>query len=213
MPRLIVSVFLIVGVMCSLQAEFVSSESNITEEIKDRMVFSWKENNPIPLTNLRYITISHWSFDDEIHVGELVVHKDVANELIEIFQELFIAKFPIEKMLLIDAYQANDDLSMEDNNSSAFCSRTITGIPDEFSLHSYGTAIDINPKLNPFVEGDLVLPESGTAYLQRVEVVPGLINRDSICYKVFKKHGWNWGGDGWEDYPDRRDYQHFEKEL
>lgn len=213
MPKLIVSVFLIVGVMCSLQAEFVSSESTIMEEIKDRMVFSWKENNPIPLTDLRYITISHWGFDDEIHVGELVVHKNVANELIEIFQELFTAKFPIEKMVLIDAYQANDDLSMEDNNSSAFCSRMITGIPGEFSLHSYGTAIDINPKLNPFVEDDLVLPESGVLYLQRESEIPGLINRDSICYKAFKNRDWHWGGDGWDEYPDRKDYQHFEKEL
>lgn len=177
-----------------MQAEFSSSESDITPEIKDRMIFSWKEDNPVPLTELRYITISHWGFEGGIHVGELIIHKQVASELIDIFQELFIAKFPIEKMVLMDVYEANDDLSMEDNNSSAFCSRMITGIPNEFSLHSYGIAIDINPKLNPFVENDLVLPQSGTFYLQRESEIPGLINRSSVCYKVFKKHGWHWGG-------------------
>lgn len=82
----------------------------------------------------------------------------------------------VEKMILIDAYQANDDLSIEDNNSSAFCSRMITGIPNEFSLHSYGVAIGINPKLNPFVEDDFASPQSGTLYLQRESDIPGLIN-------------------------------------
>jgi len=204
---------LFLSIASILQAEFFSSESVITEDIENRMKYSWKENNPVPLSDLRYITVSHWGFDSEIHIGELIVHKSVSAELIEIFQELFAAKFPIEKMILIDAYQANDDLSMEDNNSSAFCSRTITGIPDEFSLHSYGVAIDINPKLNPFVEDDLVLPESGISYLEREQVIPGLINRDNICYKAFKKRDWHWGGDGWDGYPERKDYQHFEKAL
>lgn len=196
-----------------LHTSFLSSESVITDEIKARMTHSWKENNPVSLNDLRYINVSHWGFDSKAHVGELIVHKQVAAELIEIFQELFIAKFPIEKMILIDAYQADDDLSMEDNNTSAFCSRTITGIPNEFSLHSYGVAIDINPKLNPFVENDLILPTSGAFYVQRDETIPGLIHRNNICYQAFKKRGWHWGGNGWDDYPNRKDYQHFEKEL
>lgn len=213
MSKVPIFIFLILSIMSSMHAEFSYSELEVTEKIKDRMVFSWKEDNPVPLTDLRYITVSHWGFDGEMHVGELVVHKRVAAELIDIFQELFAAKFPIEKMVLVDLYEADDDLSMEDNNSSAFCSRKVIGIPNEFSLHSYGVAIDINPRLNPFVENDLVLPPSGASYLQRDDAIPGLINRDSICYKVFKKYGWHWGGDGWDDYPDRRDYQHFEKEL
>lgn len=175
------------------------------------MTHSWKEDNPVPLSDLRYITVSHFGFDAKTHIGELIVHKRVAVELVDIFQELFAAKFPIEKMVLIDAYQANDHLSMEDNNSSAFCSRAVTGVSNEWSLHSYGVAIDINPKLNPFVEGDLVLPESGAEYLQREKAIPGLINKDNICYKVFAKHGWHWGGDGWDNRPGRKDYQHFEK--
>lgn len=213
MPKVIVLVILVLSVTSFVQAEFSFSKSEITEEIKDRMVYSWKENNPVLLTDLAYITVSHFGFDGKEHAGELIVHKQVASELIDIFHELFKHKFPIEKMVLIDLYEANDDLSMEDNNSSAFCSRMINGIPNEFSLHSYGVAIDINPKLNPFVEEDLVLPHSGVLYLQRESEILGLINRDSICYQVFKKYGWHWGGDGWDDYPNRRDYQHFEKEL
>ncbi len=177
------------------------------------MIYSWKDNNPVPLSDLRYLTVTYLGFDGDAHMGELVVHRDVVFELIDIFEELFLAKFPIEKMLLIDAYEANDDRSMEDNNTSAFCSRSIVGIPGEFSLHSYGTAIDINPRLNPFVEDDLVLPESGRAYLQRDEGVAGLITEDSICYKAFTQRGWHWGGVGWDGYPNRKDYQHFEKEL
>lgn len=195
----------------SLLAEdcFQADYSAITAEIQEKMRYSWKENNPVPLQDLRYITVLHWGFDQQIHRGELVVHKNLAQEVIEIFEELFNEKFPIEKMVLIDAYLANDEASMEDNNTSAFCSRPVTGTTNRFSKHSYGIAIDINPKINPYVKGDTVLPKSGRDYLDRTQAIPGMINEDSACYKIFKKRGWEWGG----DWTRLKDYQHFEKDL
>lgn len=188
---------------------FEAHSSIITEDLRTKMRYSWKENNPVALADLRYITVFHWGFDGRVHSGELVVHKDLALEVIEIFKELFDNRFPIEKMVLIDAYQANDEASMQDNNTSAFCSRPITGMTDRFSLHSYGVAIDINPKINPYVKQGTVLPESGRAYLDRTQNIPGLINQESICYKAFKSRGWEWGGE-WKSL---QDYQHFEKEM
>lgn len=208
MKVILISLFCFISTI-SLLANFQSESSTITPEIQKRMYYSWKENNPIPLEDLRYITVLHWGFDDVVHRGELVVHKNVALEVIEIFEELYNEKFPIEKMILIDEYFANDEASMEDNNSSAFCSRPITGTTNRFSLHSYGIAIDINPKINPYVKGEVVLPESGRAYLNRDQSVQGIINMDSCCYKIFKSKGWVWGG----NWKSPKDYQHFEKDL
>lgn len=208
MKSLLLWLFCTIGVT-GLQADFQSHSSAITLEIQERMRYSWKENNPIKLNNLRYITVSHWGFDGQIHKGELVVHKNLASEVIEIFEGLYQAKFPIEKMILIDHYFADDESSMEDNNTSAFHSRLVTGRADRFSKHSYGMAIDINPKINPYVKGETILPKSGKMYLDRTLNTPGIINVNSSCYKIFKQKGWTWGG----DWTDLKDYQHFEKEV
>lgn len=203
----------IVLLLCSTIAHDVHSfEANysiITKDLEARMCYSWKENNPVPLEDLRYIQVSHWGFEDQVIQGELVVHKSVALEVIGIFEELFNAKFPIEKMALIDAYLADDERSMEENNSSAFCSRLMTGSTDRFSKHSYGIAIDINPKINPYVKGTTVLPASGAAYADRNQQVPGMIDPSGICCRLFKEKGWKWGG----DWTSLKDYQHFEKSL
>ena len=97
---------------------------SIPEEIAQLMIGkSWKPNCPVALEDLRYLTIPFWGYDDQIHDGHMVVHKKVADEVLTVFAKLLESRFPIEKMELIDLYDANDDLSMEVNNSSAFCSR------------------------------------------------------------------------------------------
>ena len=99
---------------------------------------------------------------------------------------------------------------MTANNSSAFCCRANTTFSGQFSNHSYGTAIDINPLINPYVKGDTVLPENGRAYLDRSTSHPGIITRsaDNACYNAFIKRGYTWGG----DLEGRVDYQHFHKD-
>jgi hypothetical protein len=128
---------------------FTSSISLITSDIFDKMAYSWKDNNPITLEDLRYISVSHYGFDGAIHQGHIIVHAHVALEVVEIFKEIFDAGYPIEKLKLVDEYCADDELSAQDNNSYAFCSRAITGTTNRFSKHSYGLAIDINPLYNP----------------------------------------------------------------
>lgn len=184
----------------------------ICNKIKKRMRYSWRDNNPVPLEELRYIQLSHWGFDGHMHKGELIMHKDAVNEIVEIFQELFKEKYPIEKMLLIDAYEADDNLSCEDNNTSAFCSRPITGSESEWSLHSFGLAIDINPLLNPYKKGDIVVPVSGKRFLDRSINCRGIITKDDVCYRAFISRNWKWGGD-WYTKKGYVDYQHFYKEI
>lgn len=188
---------------------FESSISPITEEIRSKMQSSWNEGNPVPLEDLRYVTLNHWGFDYTVHQGELIVHKQVAEELVTIFAELFECKYPIEKMRLVDVYNAEDTLSCEDNNSSAFCSRRAVG-KDEWSDHSYGLAIDINPLLNPYQRGDLIIPINGKKFLDRTADYRGLITEGDPCYKAFTKRGWLWGGH-WENDRGYVDFQHFYK--
>lgn len=186
--------------------------SPITDEIKAKMTYSWRNDNPVPLENLRYIKCNHWGFDGCVHDGELVVHEKVADEVVDIFEKLFTAQYPIEKMLLVDAYQANDDLACEDNNSSAFCSRPITGSSTEWSYHSFGLAIDINPLLNPYHKGHKVVPVNGKQFLDRSIDCHGVIKEDDFCYKAFISRGWKWGGH-WAKEKGYVDYQHFYKEI
>lgn len=168
---------------------------------------SWNEECPIPLADLAYITVSHWNQEGKILQGELICHKNLASEFVSIFEELFEAHYPIEKMQLIDDYNADDELSMQANNSSAFCSRTVVGYLNIFSEHSYGGAIDINPLVNPFIKGTLILPKEGASFTDRSQEIPGMIQEGDACYQAFIKRGYKWGGD-WKKL---KDYQHFEK--
>lgn len=170
---------------------------------------SWKNGAPVKLDDLSYVKVVYWGFDNKEHIGELVVHKKVAEEITQIFKELYEAKFAIEKMKLIDEYGASDDLSMADNNTSAFCFREVAGKKGTLSKHSYGIAIDINPVQNPYVKGKRISPEAGKEYMDRVNVRKGMVVKNDICYKAFKERGWIWGGE-WKTL---KDYQHFQKTI
>lgn len=170
---------------------------------------SWNKEAPVSLDDLSYIKVLYWGFDEKEHTGELIVHKKVAKEVVQIFKELYEAKFSIEKIRLIDEYNASDDLSMEDNNTSAFCFREVAGKKGTLSKHSYGIAIDINTVQNPYVENGRVSPKAGEEYIDRKNVRKGMIVKDDVCYKAFKERGWIWGGE-WKTI---KDYQHFQKEI
>jgi hypothetical protein len=161
----------------------------------------------IAVSELRYLQIPFFGFDDQEHTGELLVHQSVAEEVEEIFHEIFCARFPIEKMRLIENYNWDDNASMEDNNSSAFCYRIAVAKPGILSQHSFGLAIDVNPLYNPYVKKELILPVSGKRYADRSTYIKGMIMPGDPCHRAFCKRGWTWGG----SWPDRQDYQHFEK--
>lgn len=169
--------------------------------------YSWKPGCPVPISNLVLLELSYWGFDQHTHTGQLIVNKVVAQEVLDIFRDLYNQQFPIALMIPVEnpMFQGNDDATMAANNSSAFNCRAITGKPGTYSNHSYGLAIDINTMINPYVKDSVVLPLSG--YLNRSHPIPGMISRGDPVYKAFVSRGWAWGGD-WDT---RQDYQHFEK--
>jgi peptidoglycan LD-endopeptidase CwlK len=156
------------------------------------------------LENLRLVDVYYYGFDEKIHKGQLVVHKDVVLDVIEIFELIRESRFPIGKVVPISKYGWSDEESMRDNNTSAFNYRFISG-SRVISNHAAGLAIDINPALNPYIKNGNTLPENCIYDTTKV----GTISASSELVKEFKQRGWEWGGD-WKSL---KDYQHFEKKL
>ena len=171
---------------------------------------SFPENCTVARDSLRYLRILHYNIKGEVLSGEMVCNKKIAADLREIFLELFRKKYPIEKVRLIDDYGADDETSMSDNNSSCFCFRTVAGTT-ELSLHALGMAVDINTLYNPYYRvkngKEIIQPQNAKPYCDRSKKFDYKIEKDDECCKVFKKHGFLWGGD-WQAY---KDYQHFYK--
>jgi D-alanyl-D-alanine carboxypeptidase len=167
---------------------------------------SWKPGCPVPIRNLRTIRMTHRGFDGKVHLGELVVHKNVAPRVVRVFRKMYSAGFPIRRMKRIEKYNGSDDRSMAADNTSAFNCRPVTGSPGRFSVHSYGKAIDINTIENPYVNGNTVLPAAGRRYLDRGNVRRGMIVRGRTVTRAFRKAGFDWGG----NWTSLKDYQHFE---
>ncbi len=154
--------------------------------------------------NLNLIDVQYFSFDNKLHQGQLVIHSKVVNEVVEIFEKIRELQFPILKVIPVSIYKWSDEVSMANNNTSAFNYRFIFGT-ERLSNHSYGLAIDINPLLNPYTQIDgIIVPRGGIYDVNKI----GTITADSKIVELFKSHGWQWGGN-WE----RKDWQHFDKNL
>ena len=165
----------------------------------------------ISTEELRYLHILHYDFDGQITEGELICNDYIAEDLREIFYELYQAQYQIEKVRLIDAYGGDDHLSMADNNTSCFNYRVVDDTTT-LSKHALGLAIDVNPFYNPYVRKDssggwYVSPEGAESYRDRSADFPHKIDENDLCYQLFKEHGFFWGG----DWKNTKDYQHFQK--
>lgn len=167
---------------------------------------TWTNKAPISLDELRSVKVTYWGFDGEAYVGNIMIHKDLAEDIRDVFKELYEGEFPLEEVKPIYHYDGDDNASMEANNTSAFNYREMTG-STSVSVHAYGRAIDINPKMNPYIKGERILPESGESYTNREEIKRGMITTGDLVYQAFVKRGWTWGGN-WRTL---KDYQHFEK--
>lgn len=187
--------------------------SEIPDDIFAKMQgTSYKEDCTVPREDLRYVHVRHMGFDGEAKDGELVVNKAIADDVLAIFEELYKADYPIEKVRLVDEYDADDEASMSDNNSSAFNFRFISHTM-RISKHGLGMAVDINTRYNPYVktvDGKLSIePANGADYVDRSKDFPHKIDHEDLCYKLFKEHGFTWGG----DWTHSKDYQHFERDY
>lgn len=185
----------------------------LSEDLKKRITgLSYKEDCPIPYEELRYVSVLYINFKGNASVGELICNQAIAQDLVEIFYELYKANYQIEQIRLIDEYNADDLLSMQDNNSSCFNYRTIAGT-NKISMHGRGLAVDINPFFNPYItyrnNTQQISPVGAESYADRSQPFAYKIDENDLCYKLFTAHGFSWGG----NWNSSKDYQHFEKEI
>ncbi len=164
----------------------------------------------IARSQLRYLRVLHRNAEGQTLTGEMVCNKIIADRLITIFRQLYDASYPIERMVLIDNYDADDERSMADNNSSCFCFRTVAGT-QHLSKHARGLAVDINTLYNPYVRfkrngATTVSPVAGRRWANRELNSPYKIEKDDMCYRLFLENGFIWGG----NWRTMKDYQHFE---
>jgi hypothetical protein len=165
---------------------------------------SWHPGCPVPLSDLRLLTVRHWGFDGRVQTGLLVVHEDVAAPVLRVMRRLFDARFPLRRLRLVDDYGADDFRSIEDDNTSAFNCRRATGSAS-WSEHAYGRAIDVNPIENPYVSGGRTSHRASVPYLDRSTRRPGMASEGGVLVSAFRSIGWGWGG----YWSGTKDYQHF----
>lgn len=186
--------------------------SNVFNRINGK---SYRKNDNIGLENLQYIKVIHYNFEQQVQVGEIITNASISDDVINIFKELFEAKYEIQSIYLIDNYwtgdgTSTDTASIEVNNTSCFNYREVTG-GGGLSNHAYGSAIDINPQQNPYVwykNGELHWThDNATPYIDRNTGNPHVIVEGDVCYSIFAKYGFNWGG----NWSSPIDYQHFER--
>ncbi|MDO4804553.1 MAG: M15 family metallopeptidase [Lachnospiraceae bacterium] len=182
---------------------------------------SFRYNEKIFLEDLRYIKLLHRNFEGRTQVGELIVNAAIEWDILDIFTLLYLNGYEINSMYLIDNFWAGDGdssdfASIEMDNTSAFCYRTVTGSSGNLSNHAYGLAIDLNPLENPYVRVDgsgyATSSHSGSEPYcnnRSSALMPHVIDYDDLAYQLFTEHGFAWGG----DWGDPKDYQHFQKEL
>ena len=172
---------------------------------------TYKKNCTVARSELRYIRCLHVDKDGRNIVGEMVVNRTIAADVLDILRKLYDAKYPIERMRLIDYWDADDERAMRDNNSSSFNFRFISHT-HTVSKHGRGLAIDINTLYNPYHKRlkngkEVVEPATARPYLDRSKKHVYMIRKGDLCYRLFKQKGFRWGG----DWKYSKDYQHFEK--
>lgn len=182
--------------------EFTASLGPVPDEVVDRS--TWGPDCPVGLDDLRYVTLSFWGFDERAHTGELLVHASAAEDLVGIFESLFEARFPIEEMRVISRDELDAPPTGGGNVTTAFVCRSTVG-GSRWSGHAFGLAIDVNPFHNPYVRGEVVVPELASAYLDRDEHRPGMIQPGDAVTQAFAEIGWGWGG----TWRSSKDWMHF----
>lgn len=153
--------------------------------------------------SLALVDVLYYSFDGRKHQGQIIVNRELEDDVYELFNFIEKILFPVEKVVPIVAYQWNDHNSMADNNSSSFNFRVIEGTT-KLSMHSLGKAVDINPVQNPVIYPNGIIVPEGAKYLPENR---GTFTANNAIVQEFIRRGWHWGG----NFDQPKDYHHFEK--
>ncbi len=166
---------------------------------------TWEPGCPVGVEDLAYVRLAFWGFDHQRHTGELLLNASVADDVVGVFRTLYEARFPFEELRITSRPELGAAPTGDGNGTESFVCRPTTGSTTTYSQHAYGLALDLDPFQNPYLKGDLVLPELASSYLDRDHVRPGVITPDGVVVRAFASIGWTWGG----TWSSLKDYQHF----
>lgn len=183
-------------------AEYHSTVGPIPESVLARS--SWVADCPVAVEELSYLTMTHWGFDQRFHTGEMIVRSDVADDVVTVFRRLHESRFPIEQMRVVTKEEIDAHPTGDWNDTTSFVCRPAVG-SSSWSQHALGTGIDVNPFHNPYLKGDLVLPELASAYTDRDDIRVGMITEGDVVTEAFAEIGWGWGG----HWSSLKDWMHF----
>jgi hypothetical protein len=182
--------------------EFAATSGPVPADVLARS--TWQDECPVAASDLAYLTVTHHGFDGVVHTGEIIVNASVADGVVSVFEALFAAGYPIEQMRVLTVDELDAPPTGDGNVTGSFECRPATG-GTSWSQHAFGLAIDVNPFHNPYIKGDLVLPELSSSYVDRSRLRPGMIERGDAVFDAFASIGWEWGGD-WNSL---KDWMHF----
>jgi hypothetical protein len=166
---------------------------------------TWHAGCPVEVSQLAYIVMTYWGFDDKAHIGEMLVNASVAQDIVGVFHKLYDARYPIEEMRVWSVGEMKAPPTGDINMTDSYTCRPVVTTTSGWSMHAYGLAIDINPFQNPYKQGSLVIPELSTSYLDRSYDRPGMVHHGDVVWQAFHDIGWGWGG----DWSSPKDYTHF----
>ena len=171
---------------------------------------TWEPGCPVALEDLRLLRFNYLGFTGDVKRGRMVVHADIASDVLGVFEQLFDAQFPFKNVDLSSRWRPNGPTDTRRSKTAAFNCRPALN-PDltptgSWSEHAYGLAIDINPLQNPYVAADgTVERPAAEPYLDRSQNLPGMIHAGDVVVRSFAAMGWEWGG----LWSGKKDYMHF----
>jgi len=162
---------------------------------------------PVGPSGLRTIRLNYYGMDQRMHRGVIIVATRRVDSVVGAFRIALNNGYRIRQMTNPNHWGGSDVKQMEDDNSSGFNCRKVTGNPYAESPHSYGIAIDVNTRENPYhAANGTWYPASGASYIKRSPHRTGMLSKTSALTVAFRHRGYFWGG----LWSPGTDYQHFE---
>ena len=194
-------------------ADRVAFRPVVTRVTRADVRHSYAPGCPVAPSQLRNLRIGYWGFDGQAHRGTLVVASWAVATVRRAFRAAFRDGFAIRAIHPVERYYRgsragvarSDARSMRADNTSAFNCRHATG-STRWSAHSWGDAVDVNPRENPHVLGGRTYPANGARFADRGVRHLGMLRSGSALTRAMRARGWTWGG----TYR-APDYQHFSR--
>jgi hypothetical protein len=197
-------------VLLSFNASITPLTPALRSELDAR---AWDRGCPVALSSLRVLTVTHYGLDRRVERGQVVVNARWAGPLAQVFRRLYVLRFGVRHLRLVDSYGPPADRPSDGDVSGAFWCRQAVASPcastsvtgtGHWSMHAYGEAIDLNPRENPYIGCGRTRDAASKPYLDRSHLRPGMVTPAVVA--AFRAIGWGWGG-AWTH--STRDYMHF----